>query len=132
MLSEFPDSGCNLDMTNCGDIDSNYVFVGNRNSENGLVSTKEPLFNIIHQLDPVPRRDKLCFCNNVDELVTVLNKPCILCCISVFCKSKYSVYPLLAIFWRGGGKFWLKMLPFYLVCWHSTPTAGVYIFHRAV
>jgi len=84
MLSEFPDSGCNLDMTNCSDIDSNYVFVGNRNSENGLVSTKESLFNIIHLLDPVPRRDTLCFCNNVDELVTVLSKPCLLCCISVF------------------------------------------------
>ena len=84
MLSESADSGCILDTNNCSDSDSNYIFIGNRNSESGLVTTKESLFNIIHLLDPLPRRDRLCFCNNVDELVTVLNKPCILYCISVF------------------------------------------------
>jgi hypothetical protein len=83
MLSESADSGCSLDTNNCSDIDSKYIFIGNSNSESCLVSTKESLFDIIHLLDLVPRRDRLCFCKNV-ELVTELNKPCKLLCISVF------------------------------------------------
>jgi len=46
MLSEFRDSGCNLDTNNCGDTDSNYVFIGNGNGESGLVSAKGPFFNL--------------------------------------------------------------------------------------
>jgi hypothetical protein len=67
MLREYVDSGCNLDTNNCSDIDSNFVFIGNRSSESSLVTTKESMFNIIHLLDPLPRRDGLCFCNSVDD-----------------------------------------------------------------
>jgi hypothetical protein len=76
MLNELADSDSNLDTNNCSAVESKCVFSSDGNSESGLVSTKESLFNIIHMLDPVPRKDRLCFSNTDDKLVTVLNEPC--------------------------------------------------------
>jgi len=67
MLREYADSGCNLDTKKTAVILIAILYLLATETVRVVWLPQKSMFNIIHLLDPLPRRDRLCFCNDVDD-----------------------------------------------------------------